>query len=397
MPVPHSRLCRAAVAVLLAGLLVAPAARATPGPSPEVGRIDRTPAGATPIQRRVDRTPVGATPIQRRVDRARAEATRIQRRIDRLHTEVEILAEAHAANAERLDAVIRASVAHQRELAEGELELEAARASFDDQVRSLYINGPMAPFELLLVVQDGHELAVARRAVDRSLDAGRHAVAQVRQRTDRVTALVAELQSTQAEVLAVRRRLAAQRSGIERRLALQRELLAGAERHVRRLVAEARAREEAARRAVLATAAARARALGLDGFATAPPPTAAAATAVEAALAQVGKPYRWGATGPDAFDCSGLVGWAWGRAGTPLPRTSRQQWSAGAHVDSSHLLPGDLVFFGSNPGDPGSIRHVGMYVGQGLMVDAPHTGARVMVEPLRAGDYVGATRPAARG
>ena len=369
MPVPRSRWRRAAVAVLLTGLLAAPAAWAAPGAGSDAGQIDR----------------------------ARAEAARIQRRIDRLHTEVEVLAEAHAANTERLDAVIRASVAHQRELAEGELALEAAHAHFDDQVRSLYVNGPMAPLELLLVVQDGHDLAVARRAMDRFLDDGRQAVTQVGERTDRVAELVAELQFAQAEVLVVRRRLDAQRDAIERRLALQRELLAGAERQVQRLVAEARAREEAARRAALAAAAARARALGLDGFATAPPPSAAAAAAVGAALAQVGKPYRWGATGPDAFDCSGLVGWAWALAGTPLPRTSRQQWSAGAHVDPAHLLPGDLVFFGSNPGDPGSIHHVGMYVGQGLMVDAPHTGALVTVEPVHAGGYVGATRPATRG
>jgi len=372
VPVPRFGLRRAAVAALSAALLATSAAPAAPA-SP--GRAE------------------GATAI----GEARAEAARIQQRIDRLHTEVAILAEAHAGNAERLDAVIRASVAHQRELAEGELALDAARASFDDQVRSLYISGPMAPLELLLVVQDGHGLAVARRAVGHSLDAGRNAVTRVRQGTERVTALVAELQSTQAEVLAMRRRLATQRAAIERRLALQRELLASAEGKVRRLVAEARAREEAARLAALAAAMARARALGLDGFATAPPPSAAAAAAAGAALAQVGKPYRWGATGPDAFDCSGLVGWAWARAGTPLPRTSRGQWSAGAHVDPAHLLPGDLVFFGSDPGNPGTIHHVGMYVGGGLMVNAPYTGAQVRIEPVRASGYVGATRPAALG
>jgi cell wall-associated NlpC family hydrolase len=364
---PRSRSCqrRTTVAVLLAALLAAPAARAAPGQAPAGGAIDR----------------------------ARAEAGRIQRQIDRLHTEVEILAEAYDANAERLDAVIRASVAHQQELADGELALETARASLDRQVRSLYIEGPLAPLELLLAAQDGHELAVARRAMDRSLDADSQAVATVQAATGRVGTVVAELQANQAEVLAARGQLAAQRAGIERRLALERGLLAGAERRVRLLVAEASAREEAARRAALAAAAARARALGLDGFATAPPPTAAAAAAVRAALVQVGKPYRWGATGPDAFDCSGLVAWAWAQAGAALPRTAREQWSAGTHVDPAHTLPGDLVFFASVAGDPGSIHHVGMYLGQGLMVDAPHTGALVRVEPIQAAGYAGATRP----
>ncbi|HYT25488.1 MAG TPA: C40 family peptidase [Actinomycetota bacterium] len=370
MPLPRSP--RPAAAALLAGLLAA-------------ALLAAAPAGAAP-------RPV---PGDGAIDRARAEAARVQRSIDRLDVEVELLAEAYDANAERLDAVIRASLVHQRELADGEQALEAARAGFDDQVRSLYIEGPAASLELLLVAQDGHELAVARRAVDHSLDARRQAVAGVRAAADRLGARVAELQAAQAEVIGIRGRLADQRAGIERRLGLQRRLLADAERHVRLLVAEARAREEAARRAALATAAARARVLGLEGFATAPPPTAAAATAVGAALSQVGKPYRWGGTGPDDFDCSGLVGWAWARAGTALPRTSRQQWSAGPHVDPAHLLPGDLVFFGSVPGDPASIHHVGMYVGQGLMVDAPHTGAQVRVESIRAGGYVGATRPGA--
>jgi peptidoglycan DL-endopeptidase CwlO len=365
--VPRPRSCQrlATLAALLAALLAAPAARAAPGGAREAGAVDR----------------------------ARAEAGRIQGQIDRLHTEVEILAEAYDASTERLDAVIRSSVAHQRELADGELALETAQASFDDEVRSLYIDGPLAPLELLLAAQDGHELAVATRAVDHSLDAGSRAVTAVQAATGRVGTVVAELQATQAEVLAVRGRLAAQRAGIERRLALERRLLVGAQGRVRLLLAQARAREEAARRAALAAAAARAHALGLDGFATAAPTTAAAATAVGAALGQVGKPYRWGATGPDAFDCSGLVGWAWARAGVALPRTSQEQWSAGAHVDPARLLPGDLVFFGSAARDPGSIHHVGMYVGQGLMVDAPHTGALVRVEPIQSAGYVGATRP----
>jgi len=147
----------------------------------------------------------------------------------------------------------------------------------------------------------------------------------------------------------------------------------------------------------VAAAAARASALGFAGLADAPAPTATAAAAVAAALEQLGKPYRWGATGPGSFDCSGLTRWAFARAGLALPRTSRQQWSAGAHVARSALLPGDLVFYASDPSDPGSIHHLGLYVGQGLMVHAPHTGARVRVDPLRTEGYAGATRPGLAG
>ena len=79
--------------------------------------------------------------------------------------------------------------------------------------------------------------------------------------------------------------------------------------------------------------------------------------------------------------------------GLTLPRTSRQQWSAGRHVEVEGLRPGDLVFWAHDPADPSTIHHVGMYVGQGLMVHAPHTGALVRVDALRPSGYAGATRP----
>ena len=94
------------------------------------------------------------------------------------------------------------------------------------------------------------------------------------------------------------------------------------------------------------------------------------------------------------FDCSGLVRWAYAQAGLPLPRTSRAQWWAGRPVDVGGLRPGDLVFWASDPTDPATIHHVGIYVGQALMVHAPHTGALVRVDPLRPDGYAGATRPA---
>ena len=97
--------------------------------------------------------------------------------------------------------------------------------------------------------------------------------------------------------------------------------------------------------------------------------------------------------GPASFDCSGLVRFAYAAAGLSLPRTSRQQWSAGRHVRVADVRPGDLVFWAHNPADPATIHHVGMCVGQGLMVHAPHTGALVRVDAVRPAGYTGATRP----
>jgi len=84
---------------------------------------------------------------------------------------------------------------------------------------------------------------------------------------------------------------------------------------------------------------------------------------------------------------------AYASAGVALPRTSRSQWYAGPHVAMAELARGDLVFFASNTGDPGSIHHVGLYVGGGLMIEAPYTRASVRVGSIGRPDYIGAVRP----
>ena len=96
------------------------------------------------------------------------------------------------------------------------------------------------------------------------------------------------------------------------------------------------------------------------------------------ALTQLGKPYVYGAASPHVgFDCSGLVMWAYGRVGVHLPHSTWSQIRIGRHVSRSHLRRGDLVF--TNGGG-----HVGIYLGHGVMVNAPHTGARVSRSPLSA-------------
>jgi cell wall-associated NlpC family hydrolase len=115
-----------------------------------------------------------------------------------------------------------------------------------------------------------------------------------------------------------------------------------------------------------------------------------AAAAIQFAAAQLGTPYRWGGSGPGGFDCSGLTQAALRSAGVSLPRVAQAQFDAGPTVDSGNVRPGDLLFYGTSTR---AVDHVGIYVGAGEMIDAPHTGAVVREEPASWDDFVGATRP----
>ena len=114
---------------------------------------------------------------------------------------------------------------------------------------------------------------------------------------------------------------------------------------------------------------------------------------MSAAETQLGVPYVWGGESPGAgFDCSGLVQWAWRQAGVSLPRTSGAQFAASTPVSIADLEPGDLLFYGPSGSD-----HVAMYVGGGMMIEAPETGEVVHITPLRLSGYgesfAGAGRP----
>jgi cell wall-associated NlpC family hydrolase len=117
---------------------------------------------------------------------------------------------------------------------------------------------------------------------------------------------------------------------------------------------------------------------GGDGSAL-PPPTPSAAKAIAFALSQVGKPYVWGAAGPNAFDCSGLMLRAYQQAGINLPRVSTDQFHAGALLPVRQAQPGDLMFLAYNPSDPTTIHHVFMYLGNNRIVEAPQPGTPVHV------------------
>ncbi|MEV6351374.1 C40 family peptidase [Streptomyces hydrogenans] len=116
-------------------------------------------------------------------------------------------------------------------------------------------------------------------------------------------------------------------------------------------------------------------------------PSRAGAEALRFAVGQLGKPYEWGAEGPETYDCSGLTQRAWAAAGRDIPRTSQEQWAELPRVPLEELRPGDLVVY-----FPGAT-HVALYLGEGLVVQAPRPGGRVKVSPVAANPLLGAVRP----
>lgn len=118
------------------------------------------------------------------------------------------------------------------------------------------------------------------------------------------------------------------------------------------------------------------------------PASGRAAIAMQFAMDQRGKPYGWGKAGPSSFDCSGLMQAAWAKANVKLPRTTWDQVKVGTRVAKSQLQPGDLVFFYSD------ISHVGMYIGDGMMVHAPRPGTVIRTEKISVMPFYAAVRPA---
>jgi cell wall-associated NlpC family hydrolase len=209
-------------------------------------------------------------------------------------------------------------------------------------------------------------------------------VAQVKHVKAETQAVHGVLVSEQTQAAAQKGVMAANAAAVHQRLAQSNRVLAGVQSDIKRLIAQQQAASEAA-----AVASLGGRSGGTGALSGGDPPTSSkGAAAVWWAEKALGRPYVWGASGPDSFDCSGLSMWAYSHVGISLPHSSGAQFSAGPHVSRANVEPGDLVFFGS------PIHHVGMYVGGGQFIEAPYTGADVRISSLgNRSDYAGACRP----
>jgi cell wall-associated NlpC family hydrolase len=341
------------------------------------------------------------TPAQR-IARLRAEAAKVQATIDQMNNQIESLAEQYDANQEKLSATLARERQTGQQLQAARQQLAAAQATLADRLRAVYEGGPASALAAFLALRSIDDLTTMLQYQASASRADAEAIAQVTATRKHLAEVAAALAAQQREQRRIQAQLAKQRHTIEQKVAQQQAFLAKLNTQVKQAVAEEQARQEAARRAALARKLAAARAAaaatakakaGTASSGTAA--SGAAAKAIAFARAQLGDPYQFGATGPDAWDCSGLTQASWRAAGVALPRTAAEQWYAGSHPASmTDLAPGDLVFFAYNLSDPASIHHVGLYIGDGLMIEAPHTGEVVRIASVNRSDYFGATRPA---
>ena len=283
-------------------------------------------------------------------------------------------------------------------------DLEAARAALvraRDRVRvvarSAYTGDQLAPLQVMLTSGSPDELldrVGTLRAIAEHNDGVLGGAEDATHEADRAQAAAEEVAAdAQRQV----DRVAAQQKDLDAQIAVFKaayDRLHAAEERASRSAAERRARDRAAAaRAAAAQAARPAQAAAAPAAPAAPAPapappappavvaggSGAAQTAVRTALAQLGDPYVWGAAGPDAFDCSGLMQYAYAAAGISLPHSSSMQSTMGVPVSRSELQPGDLIFFYS------PVSHVGMYIGNGQMVHASTSGSPVKIAPV---DYM---------
>jgi peptidoglycan DL-endopeptidase CwlO len=261
--------------------------------------------------------------------------------------------------------------------------------------RELYKNGTAGSMAAVLSADSLAEMDARLAYMESSEEANSAVFEQLAADRSLLEDKLGELAEAEEKASAARARLAELREDIDAKVVEQQdeigELTAAIERAEEREAAAAAAAREEAREEAAAAPPPPSDSGGDGGGSVAPDPApgpnAGAGVAVQAALSQVGKPYQWGAEGPDSYDCSGLTLWAWAHAGVSLPHNSGMQYAATPRVSLGAIQPGDLLFYGS------PIHHVSMYIGNNQMVEAPYTGSHVRVVPLRTSDFVGAGRP----
>jgi cell wall-associated NlpC family hydrolase len=336
------------------------------------------------------------------LDQKRAEAKQIAAQIDANDTQISILDEQYNGAVLQISQLTQSIATAQQQLAVTERHTLGLRNQVRARAAALYMGANSGTLFPALDARNEQEVATTSSYTAAAAARDNTLLSTLRSATAQVTAQQKSLQAARQRAQSESNRLANTRDEILGANATEHQLLAQVNGQIGVLVKQEQLAQQAAAEAAVKAQIARNEALaqqqnnsGGNGSGLGnqqpppnlPPPSGQAAIAVRAAEAELGKPYEFAAAGPNTFDCSGLTMYAWGQAGVAMAHFAATQYTEFPHVPIAQLAPGDLVFYGS------PIHHVGMYVGNGTMIEAPHTGAFVQYSSIYRPDLVGASRP----
>ncbi|MEV0000620.1 NlpC/P60 family protein [Streptomyces sp. NPDC050848] len=346
-----------------------PATADPPGPTEAPGPLD--PADGTPVDDAAELPPPGGNSIAALLGRLQTLYRQAEQSTEAFNATDEALRLQTADTKKVTDALTRA----RERLAQGR---NAAGRLAREQYQGRATASAFSPYLRLLLADDPQQALDQSRLMDRV----------ARERAGTVSRLTAdekkagELASASRKALDHKQTLAdrqkKQRDDVRNRLQEVQKLLASLPPdQLAQLTELERTQTAGAQRELLDTGV-------LDGDRT---PSRQGGDALTYAVRQIGKPYVWGTEGPESYDCSGLTSQAWASAGREIPRTSQEQWRTLPRVELRELRPGDLVVYFPEA------THVAIYLGHGLVVQAPRPGAKVKVSPIAANPLLGAVRP----
>ncbi|WP_372495756.1 C40 family peptidase [Kitasatospora humi] len=303
--------------------------------------------------------------------------TDVKAQVDQLYTEAEQASERSNAAEEDAKRLQREAAELQAAVARDQEAVAETRTALAEIAAAQYRSGGLDPTVQLMLSSDPTRYLAEARSLGQAGEQRADSLRLLQQQERALDQRRAEATAKLAQLEAVRTTLGQSRQQLQDKLRSAQALLGTLTADDRAQLA-AQDERDAEQRATRGTD-------RLD-LGSAPPASDRAGLAVAAALSRLGSPYVYGATGPDAFDCSGLMYWAWRQAGVNLPRTSQQQAFGGRRISLAEAQPGDLVIFFKD------MHHVGMYVGGGTVVHAPHPGARVRYESVSAMPVVAVVR-----
>ena len=311
-----------------------------------------------------------------------AQARAVKARIDVLDNHLSIADENYNTARDLHSKLLNQELLAKRRMDKAKKRINVLQLHLGTRASDMYRTGPLGFLDVLLGSKSFDELATMWDVLKGLNRDDANAVADMKVAKAEATAAHKEFAAKEQAAKVQQTAMYNTRQGILRDQASRKAQLRGIQAEIHAIEVAQAAAEAAASRAAWHSGG------GGGGGGNYPNPTIPAHGSVVAyARSRLGCPYVWAASGPRSFDCSGLMMWCYRQIGISLPHSSRAQINVGQRVSRSNLQAGDLVFFGS------PIHHVGMYIGGGMMIEAPYTGARVRIAGAFRGDYAGACRP----